>query len=56
MSPRLWSRCPEAQDATDARDRLFEPLDALYRDFLARAEAVLRDRPQLLELLGVRPR
>ena len=45
----------EAQDATDARDRLLVPLDAAFRDFLERAETALRGRPQLLEFLGVRP-
>lgn len=49
-------RDAEAQDATDARDLPLAPLDAAFRDFLERAETALKGRPQLLELLGLRPR
>ncbi len=49
-------RAAEAQHATAQRDAAMAPADALVRDLQERAKAALRDRPQLLELLGLRPR
>ena len=45
-----------AQVATDARDRAMHPVDQTVRDVQERAKAALTGRPQLLELVGLRPR
>ena len=45
-----------AQDATAARDLAMAPVDAAVRDIQERAKAALTGRPQLLELVGLRPR
>lgn len=45
----------EAQDSTATRDTGMGPLDAVVRDLQARGRIAFRDRPQLLEILGLRP-
>lgn len=48
------ARQAEAQDATAARRAALNALDAYLRDLRALARVALRQRPQLLEKLGIR--
>jgi hypothetical protein len=51
-----WTRRNvDAQDATQQRDALMVPLDAIVRDLQERGRIAFRDQPQFLEFLGLGP-